>query len=143
MQGAPDRWQQGVYAAAKQVEVLALQEVPDAVPPDAELADGASVRRLTALPHGFTVERYRWVNCLPPLPGQLRSAPCVIYKVKTPSRRNRSLAIVVNQPTDAVRAVQVVPPQPVVAGGPVDSAAKPALGIRLADGTWLGAALLE
>ncbi|KUM89738.1 hypothetical protein AQI88_39445 [Streptomyces cellostaticus] len=136
MQGAPDRWQQGVYTAAKQVEVLALQEVPDAVPPDAELADGAYVSRQTTLAHGFTVERYRWVNCRPPLPGQLHRSPCIIYKVKTPTRRNRSLAIVVNQPTDSVRAVQVIPPQPVLPGGPVDSAAKPALGIRLTDGTW-------
>ncbi|KUN09426.1 hypothetical protein AQI95_06380 [Streptomyces yokosukanensis] len=134
MQGAPDRWQQGVYSAAKQVDVLALQEVPDAVPPDAELADGAYVHRLTTLAHGFTVERYRWVNCRPP--GEPQSSPCIIYRVKTPTRRNRSLAIVVNQPTDAVRAVQVIPPQPVVPGGPVNNAAKPALGILLADGTW-------
>ncbi|MFJ8389454.1 endonuclease/exonuclease/phosphatase family protein [Streptomyces sp. NPDC094438] len=136
MQGAPDRWQQGVYAAAKQVEVLALQEVPDAVPPDAELADGAHVKQRTTLAHGFTVERYRWVNCRPPLPGQLLRSPCIIYKVRTPKRQNRSLAIVVNQPTDSVEAVQVIPPQPVVAGGTVDNAAKPALGIKLADGTW-------
>lgn len=108
MQGAQDRWQQGVYAAAKQVEVLALQEVPDAMPPDAELADGAYVKQCTTLAHGFTVERYRWADCRPPLPGPPQRSTCIIYKVKT-QRRNRSLAIVVNQPADSVRAVQIIP----------------------------------
>ncbi|MBP2056354.1 hypothetical protein J2Z21_009372 [Streptomyces griseochromogenes] len=136
MQGAPDRWQQGVYVAAKQVEVLALQEVPDAAPPDAELAAGAYVAARTPLAHGFTVDRYRWVNCRPPVAGQPQRKPCIIYKVRSLTRKNRSLAIVVNQPTDSVRAVQVIPPQPVVPGGPVDSSAKPALGIKLTDGTW-------
>ncbi|WP_406505461.1 hypothetical protein [Streptomyces sp. NBC_00212] len=135
MQGAQDRWQQGVYAAAKQVEVLALQEVPDAMPPDAELADGAYVKQCTTLAHGFTVERYRWADCRPPLPGPPQRSTCIIYKVKT-QRRNRSLAIVVNQPADSVRAVQIIPPQPVRPGDTVADAAKPALGVRLADGTW-------
>ncbi|MEU5001682.1 hypothetical protein [Streptomyces sp. NPDC021622] len=137
MQGAQDRWQQGVFPAAKQVEVLALQEVPDAMPPDAELADGVYVNRLTPLAHGFTVERYRWdVGCRTPLPGPPQRSTCVIYKVRSLTRQNRSLAVIVNQPADGVRAVQVIPPQPLVPGGTVDTRAKPALGIRLADGTW-------
>ncbi|KUN09285.1 hypothetical protein AQI95_05480 [Streptomyces yokosukanensis] len=120
-----ERWQHGVFPLARQAEILALQEVPDSLPPDTEPADGRHVGALTPMPNGFTVERYRWVNCRPPNP----QSPCIIYRIVT-QRRNRSIAIVVNQPDDDVVAVNVVPPQ-----APEDDA-KPALGIQLSDGTW-------
>ncbi|GHI10256.1 hypothetical protein AQI88_41635 [Streptomyces cellostaticus] len=119
-----ERWQHGVFPLAKQVEILALQEVPDSLPPDVVLEGGRQVGPLTNT-NGFTVERYRWVNCRPPNP----QSPCIIYRVTT-HRRNRSIAIVVNQQGDGVSAVNVIPPQ-----SPAPDA-KPTLGIELADGTW-------
>lgn len=132
-----NRWQTAVYPLAKQVEVLALQEVRDEDPdqPNAEPADGRVVRRETQVrtPGAtYTVQRFRWVNCA----RQWSTEPdryCVIYKLRTQGA-NRSLALVVNQPTDQVDAVNVVPPQAV--GARLEPDAKPALGIRLTDGTW-------
>jgi hypothetical protein len=120
-----NRWLSGVFPVAKQAEILALQEAPDSDPPDAQLTDGAQVKRETAFADGSVVQRYQWVNCRPPDP----RSPCIIYRLKTP-RRNRSIALVVNQPGDSVTNVNVIPPQ----SG--DDDAKPALGIRLSDGTW-------
>ncbi len=120
-----ERWQHGVFPLTVQAEILTLQEVPDGDPPDAQLAAGRLVGAQTTMPGGYTVERYRWVNCRPPDP----QSPCIIYRLKTP-RRNRSIAVVVNQPGDDVVAVNVIAPQAPQAD------AKPALGVELSDGTW-------
>ncbi|MCC3772085.1 GDSL-type esterase/lipase family protein [Streptomyces sp. UNOC14_S4] len=130
-----NRWQTAILPLAKQVEVLALQEVRDEDPPDVEPADGTVVRRETRLQVSgttYTVQRFRWVNCaLQPWQGQYQY--CVIYKMKTRGA-NRSLSLVVNQPADTVDAVNVIPPQ--ATGSRLEPDAKPALGIRLTDGTW-------
>ncbi|RLV10160.1 hypothetical protein CTZ27_02715 [Streptomyces griseocarneus] len=130
-----NRWQTAILPLAKQVEVLALQEVRDENPPDAEMADGRVVRRETDFHLSgttYTVQRFRWVNCaLQPWQGQYQY--CVIYKMRTRGA-NRSLSLVVNQPTDTVDAVNVIPPQ--ATGSRLEPDAKPALGIRLGDGTW-------
>ncbi|MEV5879931.1 endonuclease/exonuclease/phosphatase family protein [Streptomyces sp. NPDC052101] len=120
-----ERWQHGVFPLTVQAEILTLQEVPDGDPPDAEPAAGRLVGAQTTMPNGYTVERYRWVNCRPPDP----QSPCIIYRLKTP-RRNRSIAVVVNQAGDNVVAVNVIAPQS------TQPDAKPALGIELSDGTW-------
>ncbi|MFI6056253.1 GDSL-type esterase/lipase family protein [Streptomyces violascens] len=121
---ATDLWRSSVYDLTQQVEVLALQEVRDTLPPDAEPADGVSVNRLTTLGN-YTVERFRWTACP-------SSTTCTIYRLRI-HRQNRSLAIVVRQARDLVTAVNVIPPR---GGQLVPPDAKPALGIQLADGTW-------
>ncbi|WP_316524329.1 glycosyl hydrolase family 18 protein [Kitasatospora brasiliensis] len=130
-----DRWQHGVYSIAKNVEFLALQEVRDEDAWDTEPADGVAVQRTTRV-NGYTVQRFRWVNCT----GELVGHDCVIYKLNSTWQdrddkwkgRNRSLAIVVNQPQDEVTEVNVIERL-----GPDDRNPKPALGIRLRDGTWI------
>jgi lysophospholipase L1-like esterase/endonuclease/exonuclease/phosphatase family metal-dependent hydrolase len=125
-----DRWQHGAYSIAKKVEILALQEVPDGMPPDAEHANGRHVGQQTQI-NGFTVDRYKWTNCTD-RPG---GPACVIYRLTT-HRKHRSLALVVNQPTDEITDINVIPPQPITPGRPVDGDSKPALGVQLQDGTW-------
>lgn len=117
-------WQSSVYDLTRQAEVVALQEVRDTPPPDAEPQDGARVRRETVR-NGYTVQRLRWTAC----PAR---ETCAIYLLRT-HRQNRSLAIVIRQDGDLVDDVDVIPPR---GGQLVPADAKPALGVKLSDGTW-------
>ncbi|MFI9206004.1 hypothetical protein [Streptomyces sp. NPDC053048] len=138
--GSVGRWQSAVFPVAKQVEVLALQEVRDEQPdPDnttkaaGRVVPSETTVHTTSPRATYVVERFRWVNCaLRPTAEPAR--PCVIYKMNVPGNRNRALALVVNQVNDEVDAVNVIPPQAV--GGRLTPGSRPALGIRLTDGTW-------
>ncbi|MFE1554331.1 glycosyl hydrolase family 18 protein [Streptomyces sp. NPDC058734] len=76
--------------------------------------------------NGYAVRRLNWTNCT----DQVGGRPCVVYKVEA-DVNNRAVAFVVNQAQDEITEVRVIAPL-----GP-GANPKPALGLKLLDGTWI------